>query len=450
MRQAAPNMCDIRHNAKAPGLEGETVSPSVSRTLRNRAVHYEWDTLWRALFPRDKVVPKPGKHPFTSCPATEKLTILQDFEPLVELHEVHREHIYGLTELRQKLHTALKSSLPDNQLLGRGDLIPNEELCLDELESAVKDHMDGIFMKAKANAFVPSVASQPAVKATSHSPRDTPSPRSLRPHQRTPSTTGSRPSSSTGGATSLHSRFDALHTPSINSGASSPTSLLRNVHSMGTDTSSQPSLQPHAASAELSRLLQQNGLLPQAPPYHTNSNLPFDQIAAAFSTQLSTNTSTTQSSQSFMTSYGSSQNQDMMGFPSQAQPDAPSAIVNHQRANGIGNHVRQPPLGNPSYDCQAQLSANMNWEHSNPVNQTYPPPTFTMLNHGTGFMTGVTNAGVDHMTIAQRIHDNGHGGVNGWAGGGNLQQGGILGRGPYGMGGNALSEDPQFHFPSSG
>jgi len=440
MRQEA--VCKIRHNDRAPGSEGETVSLSVSRALRNRAVHYEWDTLWRDLFPNDKVIPKPGESLAKYVPKHSDTNNPKDFEPLVELHEVHREHISGLTELRQRLHTALKSSLPENQFLGHGSLLPNEELCLKELENAVKEHVDSIFMKARANAVMPSPESPLTQKHSSHPPRETPSPRFLQPNLATPSTPSSRPSS-TGAATSHH----PWHTPSVNSGASSPTPLRKvQLADAGINLPSQ------VTSGEVFRGFHNNVLQPPASPCQTSSRLHFEPVATSFSPQLHTGTSTpTQYSQAFLTSpYGASTDHHIAGYSSPGHAASAAVTGNHQQASNMGNYAGQSASGDPNYDMLAQLYMNMNSGHADSLNSAHPSSSssaFPGPTHGTGFTMGSMNGGMDHdhSSIDQIIRGYGHG-VNGWIREDNLQRGGMSSGGGY----VSHSEDAQFHYPPSG
>ena len=56
--------------------------------------HFDWDKLWRALFPDDLEVPDP------------------DFEPIVELHEVNHEYGLLLPEFSKSLASIIRTLLP--------------------------------------------------------------------------------------------------------------------------------------------------------------------------------------------------------------------------------------------------------------------------------------------------------------------------------------------------
>lgn len=55
----AANICQARPGLSS-GPDEETVNPSVGARLRSRSEQFNWEKLWRALFPNDSKVPDPG------------------------------------------------------------------------------------------------------------------------------------------------------------------------------------------------------------------------------------------------------------------------------------------------------------------------------------------------------------------------------------------------------
>ncbi|KAH6854094.1 hypothetical protein B0I37DRAFT_388241 [Chaetomium sp. MPI-CAGE-AT-0009] len=92
------DVCDVKEGTSPPS-EIVGITPSMMEKLRSRMEHFDWEKLWRALFPNDLDVPDP------------------DFEPIVELHEVNHEYGALLPEFRKSTdvaHLHLLQRLNDN------------------------------------------------------------------------------------------------------------------------------------------------------------------------------------------------------------------------------------------------------------------------------------------------------------------------------------------------
>jgi hypothetical protein len=64
MRQDPTKICSTRDREGSPdSLAAETISLDVQKKLCSRAEHFDWVTLWKVLFPKDKRkdIPGPGR-----------------------------------------------------------------------------------------------------------------------------------------------------------------------------------------------------------------------------------------------------------------------------------------------------------------------------------------------------------------------------------------------------
>ncbi|KAK3353841.1 hypothetical protein B0T25DRAFT_545468 [Lasiosphaeria hispida] len=219
LRQDSDKMCQACDREGSPSSLGDdTFSAQVGERLRNRAEHFDWSSLWKALFPRDK--PKDIPSP--------------DFEPAVELHEVFYEYKTGLTELQDRLATGLDAVLPKLPMHNL-ERPPSDIPRSLHIFSIFDQFMEDVFQKSRAQAGISSAHPRPR-RPLIRSPSEIPTSSVARgpSSSRAPSaTTSPRPSSTlsastNSGSRSIFPRLTDQPTPGQSSRTSSPTTPLRN------------------------------------------------------------------------------------------------------------------------------------------------------------------------------------------------------------------------------
>ncbi|KAK3357818.1 hypothetical protein B0T25DRAFT_170515 [Lasiosphaeria hispida] len=224
MRLEGEDLCRVQ----PPPSTADEISPTVETLLRSRAVHFDWASLWRALFPEDTYVPDP------------------EFEPIVELHEVNHEYQAGLPDFEAQLSSTLVTLLParDSQ---------SHYVLYSSLQNVFKDFISTVFQKSQLHAATESAPQPPPPpprqtptqsqsQSQSQSRSQSPAPRPPPPrptvpsnllHQRLSTRSFTSSSSSTRRSTSTLSR------------ASRPTSTVKSISSSRSRSSTtQPALHP--------------------------------------------------------------------------------------------------------------------------------------------------------------------------------------------------------------
>ncbi|KAK5651921.1 hypothetical protein OQA88_11580 [Cercophora sp. LCS_1] len=103
----------------------ERLTDMMCQRLRRRTEHFEWTTLWHALFPDDRHIPEP------------------DFELAVELHEVCKEYDEGTAELQHRLSAALEPlAITTSSWAGLDGHLASQlqDLCV-EVQRTVNEHI---------------------------------------------------------------------------------------------------------------------------------------------------------------------------------------------------------------------------------------------------------------------------------------------------------------------
>ncbi|KAK4151236.1 hypothetical protein C8A00DRAFT_17342 [Chaetomidium leptoderma] len=161
-------MCDVKRGPRPP-TEIVGITSTMMERLRSRSQHFNWDTLWRALFPDDPSVPNP------------------DFEPVVELHEVEHEYRGLFPEFQTRLLSIIETLRPgmDEAHLRRLQVLNGN------LENLFQEFVATTFDRARTHAAETSPNPQALRTAT-----DTLSPAPSAPSPREASIPNSRPSSS--------------------------------------------------------------------------------------------------------------------------------------------------------------------------------------------------------------------------------------------------------------
>ncbi|KAK0711875.1 hypothetical protein B0H67DRAFT_555785 [Lasiosphaeris hirsuta] len=144
MRLEGEDLCKVQ----PPASTGDVISPTIETQLRSRAVHFDWVSLWRALFPEDSHVPDP------------------EFEPIVELHEVDHEYKAGLPEFEDQLSSTLITLLP------AGDA-QSHYVLYNSLQNVFQDFLATIFQNAQAHAAAESNPPQPPITSPGPGPTST-------------------------------------------------------------------------------------------------------------------------------------------------------------------------------------------------------------------------------------------------------------------------------------
>ncbi|KAM7194140.1 hypothetical protein V8F20_008060 [Naviculisporaceae sp. PSN 640] len=192
-------ICDIRDREGSPlASRGEAVSITVGERFRSRAEHFDWKSIWLALFPEDDPddIPNP------------------DFEPPVELHEVVREFKDSLPDLQSKLAAAFAPS-------GHSELGQIAEEVLEEV-------MGEVFARARIQAIAGvhgALTGASFCRPQPRLPADPPNPSILRTNSGTPS---SHTTSSSGVARHNLRPRTGVRSVAETSGASTPSSQFRN------------------------------------------------------------------------------------------------------------------------------------------------------------------------------------------------------------------------------
>ncbi|KAH6650415.1 hypothetical protein F5144DRAFT_479210 [Chaetomium tenue] len=141
------DVCDVKEGPTPPS-EIVGITPRMMEKLRSRMEHFDWDKLWRALFPDDLNVPDP------------------DFEPIVELHEVNHEYSLLLPEFSKSLASIIRT------------LLPGTDVAHLHLLQRLNDNLDRLFSEFFATTFdkARTNASGPTNPQAQRAATDTPSP----------------------------------------------------------------------------------------------------------------------------------------------------------------------------------------------------------------------------------------------------------------------------------
>ncbi|KAK3300706.1 uncharacterized protein B0H64DRAFT_315335 [Chaetomium fimeti] len=227
------DVCDVKEGPTPPS-EVVGIAPSMIEKLRSRMEHFDWDKLWRALFPDDLDVPDP------------------DFEPVVELHEVNHEYGALLPEFRNSLFSILTTLLPGTDVAHR------------DLRQRLNDNLDRLFSEFFATTFNRArthAAGSPTSPQVQRAGTDTPSPA---PSQAA-SVSNSRPPSL---AKTTNPRRTILPNPAhrLSTWSSTDTSSSSARYSTSTATTSLGQSNRESMVSDISSQGSLNNNIPQLPP----------------------------------------------------------------------------------------------------------------------------------------------------------------------------------------